>query len=571
MLVDGLVRVRCGSGRGAFPAVYFSFPLLLASAAAGRTDLSFAEVSLSRGVNYILGTPAVQFGAGHGLIDLDNDGHLDIVILGASNGLVGVYENNGSGSFINRSFATGIAPMTGAAGLSAADYDGDGDIDLFLSGWHVANRLLRNNGNFNFTDVTVASGLVLSCPSQATAWSDFNGDGWLDLYLAVRTGDLGDFTRNKMYQNMGNGTFSEVAAAVGVEAGTDPTLLPAFFDFDRDGDDDLYLGTDKGSNGVFANRLFRNDAGTFTEITATANAQAYVDCMGIAIGDLNFDGFFDLYVTNIALGNKLMMHDGEGAFVDLTAAAGMQNLRYAWATVFADFNNDSWLDTYVCNLQNANRLYEGAPAFPYPDVALAAGVATPNTSYSVSVGDIDNDGDLDMLVDESGTRIKLYLNNTPAINNHVRFSVAGQGANKRAVGATLELDIAGVPHLRQIYSGSNFKAMNEYTVHYGMGSETQADSLLVRWPGTGHARTLTNIPAGEQWTIYPPERMGDVNGDGKVTRQDVFAALNQGSLFVGTPVVPGQEMMDMNGDFTLTAQDLALLVAAGPRITTPTP
>lgn len=571
MLVDGLVRVRSGSGRAASAAVSVSLFGLFASGAGAGTDLSFTEVSLSRGVNYIVGTPAIQFGAGHGLIDLDNDGHLDIVILGAANGLVGVYENNGSGSFINRSFATGIAPMTAAAGVSAADYDGDGDVDLFLSGWHVSNRLLRNNGNFNFTDVTLSAGVQLSCPSQATSWSDFNGDGWLDLYLTVRTGDLGDITRNKLYQNLGNGTFTEVASAVGVEAGSDPTLLPAFFDFDRDGDDDLYLGTDKGSNGVWTNRLFRNDSGVFAEITSTANAQAYVDCMGIAIGDLNFDGFFDLYLTNIALGNKLLMHDGAGAFVDQTASAGMQNLRYAWATVFADFNNDTWLDTYVCNLQNMNRLYEGAPAFPYADVASAAGVATPNTSYSVSVGDIDGDGDLDMLVDESGTRIKLYLNNTPATNNHARFRVIGQGGNKHAVGATLELDIAGVTHLRQIYSGSNFKAMNEYTAHFGMGAETEADSLLVRWPGTGVTRTLTNVPAGEQWTIHPPERMGDVNGDGKITRLDVFAALNQASLFSGTPVVPGQEVMDMDGDFTLTAQDLALLAAAAPRITIPKP
>jgi hypothetical protein len=249
MLVDGLVRVRSGSGRAASAAVSVSLFGLFASGAGAGTDLSFTEVSLSRGVNYIVGTPAIQFGAGHGLIDLDNDGHLDIVILGAANGLVGVYENNGSGSFINRSFATGIAPMTAAAGVSAADYDGDGDVDLFLSGWHVSNRLLRNNGNFNFTDVTLSAGVQLSCPSQATSWSDFNGDGWLDLYLTVRTGDLGDITRNKLYQNLGNGTFTEVASAVGVEAGSDPTLLPAFFDFDRDGDDDLYLGTDKGSNG----------------------------------------------------------------------------------------------------------------------------------------------------------------------------------------------------------------------------------------------------------------------------------------------------------------------------------
>lgn len=564
MLVIGVSRYG-QSRRCALAAMV----LTLFGGVASATDLTFAELSLQRGVNYVLGTPFAQYGAGQGMVDLDNDGDLDLVILGATNGLVGVYENLGGGQFVSRSFSTGITPLTAPAGFSAADYDGDGDTDLFLSGWFVSNRLLRNNGNLTFTDVTAAAGMTFSGASGATAWSDYDGDGWLDLYLTVRTGANGDPTHNRLYRNLGNGTFVDIGATLGVDAGVDPTLLPAFFDFDRDGDDDLYLGTDKGSAGVWKNRLYRNDGGAFTEITTSAAAAAYVDCMGIAIADLNFDGFFDLYLTNIQVGNKLLMHNGQDAFVDQTAAAGVASFAYGWGTVFADFNDDTHPDLYVCNLQSNNRLYEGSATWPLSDVASQAGVATPNTSYCVSVGDVDNDGDLDMLVGETNTRVKLYINNTVNANHAARFRVVGQGHNTQAIGAQLDLEVGGVWQAFEVRAGHNFKAMNELTVHAGLGTATAADTVVVRWPGTGDTRTLSGAPADVQWTVYPPEALGDVNRDGRLTRTDLFALLTR--LRDGAaPIAPGEEVMDMDGDFDVDAEDAILLAARVRPITLPT-
>ncbi|MFK7885003.1 MAG: CRTAC1 family protein [Phycisphaerales bacterium] len=540
--------------------------MLLAIAASpvyggGVSAPSFTEDAVGRGLFYIVGNPFAQFGAGHGLVDLDNDRDLDAVILGANNGLVGVYENLGAGTFANRSFSSGIGGHAPATGFSAADYDGDGDLDLYLGGWFTTSRLLRNDGNFTFTDVTTDAGLFLSCPSMASTWGDYNGDGWLDLYVSVRTFTNSDPTQNHFYENNGDGTFTEIGAALGVEALNDPTLLAAFFDMDRDGDDELYLGTDKGALTSLENRLFDNDGGVFTEITAASNAGADLDCMGIAIGDLNFDGFFDLYLTNIALGNKLLINDGNGAFVDETLAAGMGSFIFSWATTFADFDNDTHLDTYLCHASAPNSLYQGSSVWPLAEVGVQSGAATGGTSYSVSVGDIDEDGDLDMMVDESNAYTKLYINNSPATNNWARMRIVGQGPNTFAVGAQVELTTGSLTQLREIHCGSNFKSMNEFVVHFGMGQESAADTVEVMWPATGDTRTLSGMPTNQEWDIYPPEMLGDANLDGRVNRRDLFEMLWVFASASG-PLQPGYEMLDIDGDFDIDANDLAKLRAA---------
>lgn len=526
--------------------------------AGSPASLAFTEESLQRGMNYLVGTPYAQFGAGVALIDLNNDGHLDAVVLGATNGLVGVYQNNGTGSFINRSFATGIAPIT-ASGVSAADYDGDGLLDLFIGGWFTSNRLLRNNGNFTFTDVTAAAGLTLVAPTISSTWSDFDGDGWLDLYVSIRTLTNNNTTRNKFYRNNGDGTFTDVAGALGVDCENDPSLLAAFFDFDNDGLDDLYVGTDKGSGNVYKNRLFRNTGGGFAEITDQANAAAYIDCMGFAVGDLDYDGFFDVYMTNLPIGNKLYMNDGAGAFIDATVASGTGAYAMSWGTVFADFDDDMRLDTYVCVANGPNQLFQGTPQWPMTNVAAEANAALSGTSYAMAVGDVDGDLRLDMLVAEVSGRVKLLMNRTASESNLVRFRVVGQGPNTFAVGARLDIQAGGVWQARQIYAGSNYKATNEFTVHVGLGAATQADEVVVRWPGTGDTRVLTNVPAGATWTIHPPQRLGDANADGRFGRGDLHALL-QAITGPGVAIEPGAEIFDLDGDFDVDFSDLAMLV-----------
>ena len=528
------------------------------STPAGAGGIEFVEEGAQRGLNYLVGTPYAQFGAGLALVDLNNSGRLDVVVLGAANGLVGIYENIGSGQFVNRSFGAGIGPMS-ASGVSAADYDGDGYLDLYIGGWLTPSRLLRNNGNFTFTDVTDQAGLTMTAPAMASAWGDVDGDGWLDLYVTTRTGTNANFTRNKFYKNMGDGTFVEMAGPMGIDCEDDPSLIPLFFDFDRDGDLDLFIGTDKGTGGVYRTRLFRNDDGAFTEITDQANAGAYIDCMGMAVGDLNFDGYLDVYMTNLPSGNVLYMNDAGEGFVDATAAAGLESNIFGWATVFADFDNDTHLDTYICNDDHPNPLYRGSAVWPMENVSAECGAALPGTSFSVAVGDVTGDHRLDMLVDDVGTRVKLFVNHTENDNNYVRFRVAGQWPNTFAVGAQLDVRTGDKWQARQIFAGSNYKASNEFVVHVGVGDAEIVDEVLVSWPGTGDSRVLTNVPVNRQWTIHPPERLGDADGNGRFGRADLIAML-AAVTGPGVPIEPGMEIFDMDGDFDIDKDDVALLM-----------
>ena len=520
--------------------------------------LSFSEEAVARGVDYRLGFNYEQLGAGNMLADLDGDGDLDIMIAGASNNQIGVFENDGSGHFTDRSLDVGMAPLGSSGGFAVADYDNDGDLDVYISGYLVPNRLYRNDGGFVFTDVASQAGLDNVTESMAASWGDYNGDGHLDLYASVRS----FIEENKLYHNNGDGTFTDVAGALGVDAPGDPTLLPSFFDFDRDGDDDIYLGTDKGSDifpPFYHNKLYRNNGdGTFYNATYDTNSMAYLFCMGIAVGDIDFDGFFDLYMTNVPAGNLLLKFNPvTGAYVDQTSLAGMESNILGWGTVFADFDNDMHLDTYVCNHNLPNRLYRGSPNWPLVDEAVTAGVGVLNDDvYSVSVGDIDGDNDLDMLVGNTNKRVSIFINDSPdaSKNNWVRLNIEGTAENQYCVGACVEVKANGIRQTRQVRSGVNYKAHNEFTLNYGLADAESIEEVQAFFPGN-IIRTLVNVPINSTWTIYSPDRLGDVDNDGVITTAEIFQAMGARTGPGGT-MLPGNEIFDMDGDFDVDFDDI---------------
>ncbi len=538
-------------------ALILSVLTCISGSAIATSPLSFSDEALARGLDYQIGFNYSQFGAGLGMFDFDNDGDLDIVVAGAGDYSVGIYENDGTGNFSNHTSTSGIPNSTQPTGISGADYDNDGDIDLYLGGWMSPSKLYRNNGDFTFTDVTAQAGIDINCPSMGSSWGDIDNDGNLDLYVSVRTNTFADQTNNFFYKNNGDGTFTEQGAALGIDAPSDPTLLSSFFDYDRDGDDDLYLGTDKGTNGSWNNRMYRNDGGTFTEVTAETNTYGNVDCMGIGVGDLNFDGKFDLYLTNITAGNKLLMNDGMGVYTDETIAAGVGSYLVGWGTVFADFDNDTNLDLYVCNMLGENRLYRGSQFWPLVDEAQVANVDEDENVFCVAVGDVDGDNDLDMLVGNSGGRVHLYINNSPDLKkkNWVRFNVVGNNDNVFGVGTCVDLRSRGRSQVREVRSGVNYKAQDEYTIHYGLGQFEQIDYVNVIFPG-GEVRTLTNPPADHTWTLYPESKLGDPDQSGQIEWDEIIEAIGLQTA-PGETIVPGQEIFDMDGDFDIDLDDIA--------------
>jgi len=541
----------------------------------------FSEEAVARGVNYTVAQPFVfgfsRIGIGAMFADLDIDGDPDLVLVGAQSGAIRVYENDGTGNFIDRSATSGIPAMTKSASITGADYDGDGDIDIFIGNMFAQNVLYRNDGDFTFTDVTAIAGVGGSTPNGATtgcAWADFDGDGWVDLYVAnyyglTQTGRGGAggtaLEDNHLYRNLGDGTFEDVGAALAVDDPGSPTLQAVFFDHNLNGQPDLYLSTDHGYSIGQQNYLFENQNGIFVDITATAGVAANYDSMGVAIGDFDANGLQDLYPTNIPAGTDLYLNQGGGFFTESADFCGVRSFRTGWAAHFFDYNNNGHQDLYVCNSfgqspqDSQNRLYVNYGAFPVFDEAPSLNVLADGLSYGLAVADVDGDGDLDLLVPNLGQQIKLYINNEGQKRDWIKFNTVGQGANTHAIGAVVTVTTGATERLREVFAGGNsYKSQNELPLHFGLDNATVTDQIDVLWTG-GTTRTLTGYPTNQTWSLYPPERLGDADGDGQVLLDDFFEFV---AAYNAPAFQPGMEVMDLNGDAVVDCADANLFFTA---------
>lgn len=528
----------------------------------------FLERGIARGINYPVQIGAFQLGSGLGMFDMDGDGDPDVIAIGAFDGRVGLYENDGTGHFSDRTNDDGgasrFAKHTDYSGVSAADYDADGDLDIYLSRYGAPNILYRNDGDWDFVDVSAASGLDDVGHSLATVWADCNADGWLDLYVSNRTFTNEDPTENGFYENNGDGTFTEKAVAAGIQRAGDPTLVASFFDYNFDSKPDLYLGTDKGAFGSFTNHLFENQGGSFLNVTAATGTEANVDCMGIALGDIDRNGFFDMFLTNIPTGHVLLTGNADGTFTDRSAASGAQEFEIGWGTAFFDFDNDTWEDLYLVQTGASNAFYRNPGSLPLENIGLAMNVATTGSSYCMSTADIDNDGDIDLLVAKLGDRVQLYINNEGSTRNWAKFDVVGQGANTFGIGAQIRVDTgqALAPQIREVRAGHNYKAMDPTTVHFGLGSATLLSTTTIVWPNTGDTRVLSGYPVNRTWTAYPGERIGDLDGDGDVDGADIDLVFDRhvtANARAAEAIEPGIEMLDADGDADFDADDVLLI------------
>ena len=519
----------------------------------------FYEEAIQRGVLYLVMQGEFdgsgQFGCGVSLADLDNDDDPDLVCVGASNGRTGLFVNDGTGHF-TRVITAGLPDLNEASGVTAADYDGDGDLDLHFTCWHMPDLLYRNDssgGTFLFTDVTSEAGMSgAKGPGTGAAWSDFDLDGDLDLYVANRTGSESNWTPNQFWLNHGDGTFTDIAAQHGLDD-LFATMQPVWFDYDLDGDPDLYLSTDKGGSNGSSNRLFRNDLGQFTEVSDESRANVAFDSMGVGLGDLDSNGYLDLYCTNIPAGNAMLMNEGDGTFKDMTQETETGSFATGWGAHFFDFDNDADDDLYVCNMSDGlNRLYVNDREFPLTDMAPYCGVQCLGDSYCMAIGDVDLDGDLDIVVQNHLELIKLFINTEGEKRNWVKFKVRGVDKNKFAVGTSLTATVDGHETLHEITAGSSYKSSNDYIQHFGLGEAEQLEELRVRFTRTG-TRVFSQIPANETWTILPMALLGDVDEDGDVDPADL-------SSFIGRLDAPdfqkGWEVLDFDGNFRLEESDL---------------
>jgi enediyne biosynthesis protein E4 len=494
-------------------------------------------------------------GSGVVVADFDGDGHLDLYFVNgaALPGFPGypqkfpnrMYRGRGDGTFEDVTERSGTAGSGYGMGASAADYDGDGDLDLYVTNFGP-NILYRNNGDGTFTDVTAAAGVGDPRWSTSSAWADMDGDGDLDLYVANYVdfdlehnkfcGKVAENIRaychpdaypgvsNRLYRNNGDGTFTDVTAAAGVENPATKGLGVLWLDVDNDGHEDLYSADDSTVNLLFRNR----GDGTFEDATLLSGA-GYNEAgateagMGVDAADLNGDPYPDIVVTNLDLeGITLYLGTGPGTFTDAGFRVGVKapSLPFVgFGVSFLDFDNDGDLDLAVTNghiIDNIElfrpgstyaqplHLYEndGTGRFrqlPAADVLAGAPV---RVGRGLAVGDFNEDGKLDLVLSNNNGPAQVLLNAGPSSGHWLGVRLRGK-RNRFGVGARVTVTAGGRQQWREVRAGSSYCSQSAIELHFGLGAVQRVEKLEVRWP-SGAVQTLSDVAADQRLVLDEP-------------------------------------------------------------------
>ncbi len=555
----------CAPGAPAAPVAPVA-PAEWFSERAEETGLDFVHVNGASGRFFY---PEI-LAPGVGLLDYDNDGDLDVYLvqgrtLGMSPApspaaaLKGrLYRNdltiNADGSrelrFTDVTDASGIHADQFGLGVAAADVDNDGWIDLLLTNFGT-NQLFRNKGNGTFTDVSKQSGIEDRSGRFAVsaAFLDYDRDGWLDLYVANNANyTLANETScpnmagardycppqiyggqpDRLYRNQGNGRFADVSAKALAGGKFGPALGVATADYNGDGWIDIYVANDGEENLLWINQR----DGTFRETALLAGAALTAEgiaeaSMGVDAGDFDNDGDEDLFMTELTgQGSNLYANDGSGNFRDVSAlsALGRLSVPYTgWGTAWFDFDNDGWLDLLTVN-GTIVAVNDAAPqTFPYnqrkvlfrnlrdgkfEDVTSQAGAVfkLSESGRGAAFGDIDNDGDTDVLVGNDGGRVRLLVNNLGSRNHWLGLRLVGKATGRDMLGARVAISPStplragrdGSTIWRRARSDGSYGSANDPRVLVGLGSSTVPPTIKVRWPD-GRSEEWSGVPI-DRWT-----------------------------------------------------------------------
>ena len=325
--------------------------------------------------------------------DYNGDGWDDIYV-GTTNGVNTLYRNNRDMTFTEVGVLAGVADAGRTYAAVWGDFDNDGDLDLATGNYIDPNRFYENNGDGTFTDRTVAYGVGHTGQCRSLHAADYDGDGWLDLFVVNLSGS------NVLYRNLEGEGFADVTAAAGVgDAAALVSMGALFTDTDNDGDVDLYLTHDANQPNI---HLRNNGNGTFSNTTAATGLGFVGNCMGVDAADINHDGWMDLYITNL-YPSELFMNDGDGTFTPTAAAAGVNDSGMSWGCTFFDYDHDSEWDLYVVKdyffSPQPNILYKGDGDGTFSYVSADSPVLRhPFSDYGLAQADLDRDGDRDLII-----------------------------------------------------------------------------------------------------------------------------------------------------------------------------
>lgn len=478
------------------------------------------------------GLSAATKSNGVAVADYDRDGDLDVYLVAypqydaaQEDTWNRLFRNNGDGTFSDMTETAGVqsrqagfinGQMGNKFGAAWGDYDNNGFPDLFLS--QIGPDLLfHNNGDGTFSDVTATARVAGSNDNSndsSALWWDCDDDGDLDLYVSSWAG------QNRMYENLGNGTFADrtVASKLG-DIGQTWTSIP--IDANRDGRLDLYVVNDFGANRYYVN----NGHNIFTEATADYGLEDNGHGMGVAIGDVNNDGIFDIYLTNDAayFPNPLFMGEPDGSFTEQAIAMGVSDAEWAWGTEFFDYDNDGDVDLYAVNgfpvARGKNYLFtnllteQGQATFE--DRSAVSGANGERDARGLAVFDYDLDGKLDLLVANWNGPPYLYRNESEA-GNWLLLDLVGTTSNRNAFGATVSFVVGDQAYHRH-HDGTEFLGQSVAPIHVGVGEATLIDSLIVRWPN-GTAEYFTQLAVNQRLSIMEGQGVSTAVEDAPLPR-----------------------------------------------------
>ena len=517
---------------------------------AGATQtIDFRNVAATAGLTRSFpngGEKSKQFiiettGSGAAFIDYDNDGLPDIFLVSGEGGISRLYHNDGNGRFSDVTAKMGLPSTTGwGQGVCGADFDNDGFIDIFVTYWGQ-NHLYRNVGGTRFEDVTERAGLKQSRARYNTgcAFLDYDNDGRADLFVAnylkfdpastpqpganpycyyrgipVACGPRGlPFDRNILYHNNGDGTFTDVSEESGIAAPDQNYSLGVLTgDFNRDGLIDIFVACDQTpsllyinqGNGKFAEEaVFRGAA--FDENGKTMSG------MGVAAGDYDGDGWLDIFRSNFSDERETLYRNrGGGEFDDVTTAAGLsRNTRYVgWGCGFFDFDNDGWKDLLLVNghvFPEVDRLgidihFKDHPILyrnlggKFEDISSRAGpaIAERQSARGAAFGDYDNDGMVEVLINNQNAPPSLLKQSGRTPNHWVILKLKGSRSNRSALGAKVRLTAGGRTQVDEVRSGGSYLSQNDLRLHFGLGSARRIDQVEVVWP-SGTRQVLKDV------------------------------------------------------------------------------
>ncbi|MBI3416172.1 MAG: VCBS repeat-containing protein [Verrucomicrobia bacterium] len=449
---------------------------------------------------------ASQTSIGTGWADYNNDGYLDLLIVGGASSSIRknlLYQNNRDGTFARITDGPVVQDFAEGAGMGWADYDNDGFIDLVVAS--SRGFLYRNLDGNSFQNVTTNALGSLSGSFSTGIWGDYDNDGWLDLFLPSDSAT----TTPYLYRNNGNGTFTRITAGPEV-AFRALTSGASWADYDGDGYLDLFVLKQSGNNLLFHN----NTDGTFTQILAGSVVKDTAVSNGAAWGDYDNDGFLDLFVCNGDFSgngfvNFLYHNNGDGTFTRITAGA-IANDRGNWSRAsWEDFDNDGYLDLFVPHdvtdgdsLLRTNAFYHNNGDGTFTRITTGSLVNDRSRASSASWGDYDRDGFPDLVVGNYGGKNFLYRNNGNS-NNWVTFQCSGRLSNRSAIGAKVRLQatINGKTdwQLRVISNGDGMSG-NSLEAHFGLGDATNIDLVRIEWP-SGIVQELHNVAPKQFLTV----------------------------------------------------------------------